>query len=67
MQLAIVVFSVLHNAQSTVPFNTVQLAQTLAMYRITTPADVKREFLVLMRNSRICSRYFEHVDVGLMN
>ena len=46
-------------------FNAVQLALTLAMYRMATPADVKREFLTLMRNTSTFARYFEHV--GLMN
>ena len=46
-------------------FNAVQLVLTLAMYRMATLADVKREFLALMQNTSTFARYFEHV--GLMN
>ena len=44
-------------------FNTVQVALTLAMYRMNTPADVRREFLACMRSINSFARYFVHVGI----
>lgn len=45
-------------------FNTVQLAMTLAMYRLHDVDDVMREFLKLLRHTATFHRYFEHVGIN---
>ena len=42
-------------------FNTVQLALTLAIYRLRDTKDVHQEFLKLFRSTTTFYRYFEHV------
>jgi len=46
-------------------FNTVQIALTLAMYRLQTIGEVKDEFLSTMRNILSFVEYYEHV--GILN
>ena len=46
-------------------FNTVQMALTLKMYEMRDPAQVKPEYLRIMRKVKCYATYFEHI--GIMN
>lgn len=44
-------------------FNTVQVALTLAMYRVSLPEDVRQVFLASLRRMNSFARYFESVGI----